>query len=384
MDYNAFFLQSLKDIKSDGRYRTFISLERMCGKAPYALWHQPNREVKRVIVFCSNDYLGMSQHPEVLQAFHKAADTYGVGSGGTRNISGTSQAHVHLEKTVASLHTKEAGLLFSSGYTANKASLHILGSQIPNCVLFSDEKNHASMIHGIRYSGTERHVFAHNNMADLEEKLKAQPLDRPKIIAFVSVYSMDGDFASIGHVVELSKKYKALTFLDEVHAVGLYGPGGAGLAAAQGFGKDIDIIQGNFAKGYGVVGGYIASSLPLVDFVRSFAPGFIFTTSMPPAVAAACQKSVEIQQQSDRYRKELFGKVLYLKDKLSKTGVNVIRNESHIVPVHVGNALKCKELCDRLLYDYSLYLQPINYPTVPVGEERIRITVTPQHTLEVG
>ncbi len=382
MDYNTFFTQSLNTIKEDGRYRTFVSLERLCGQAPYALWHKEDGSTERVIVFCSNDYLGMSQHPDVLEAFHNAADTYGVGSGGTRNISGTSKAHVDLERKVAELHGKEAGLLFSSGYTANKASLHILGSQIPECVIFSDEKNHASMIHGIRHSRTEKRVFKHNDMHHLEQMLQSYPLERPKIIAFVSVYSMDGDFAPIQNIIYLAKKYNALTFLDEVHAVGIYGPWGAGLAAAEGLTGDIDIIQANFAKGYGVVGGYIASQSNLVDFVRSFAPGFIFTTSIPPAVAAACLKSVEVQQYCDDYRRQLFANVFYLKEHFEKSGVGIVQNDSHIIPIRVGDALKCKELSDRLLTDYGLYIQPINFPTVPLGEERLRITVTPQHTKE--
>lgn len=380
MDYNTFFSQSLDKIKQEGQYRVFVPLERLSGEAPYALWHKGNGCTQRVIVFCTNDYLGMSQHPDMIEVLQGTAALYGTGSGGTRNISGTSHTHVSLEKTISRFHKKEAGLIFSSGYTANEASLEILGSMLPGCLLLSDEKNHASMIRGIRYSRCEKFIFPHNDMKSLENRLKLEPLDRPKIIAFVSVYSMDGDFANIAEIVHLSKQYNAMTFLDEVHAVGLYGPGGAGLASALGLSSDIDIIQGNFAKAFGVIGGYIASSHLVVDFVRSFAPGFIFTTSIPPGTAAVCQKAMEIQSSTDDYRKRLFHNVAYIKEKLSKTKVTILHNHSHIIPVIVGNAKKCKQLCDLLLQDYGIYVQPINYPTVPKGEERLRITITPQHT----
>lgn len=380
MDYAAFFEEGLDTIKAKGHYRTFVTLERLCGKAPYARWHRDDGSTRDVIVFCSNDYLGMSQHPEVLSAFHKAADHYGVGAGGTRNISGTSKAHVELEHTIASLHQKERALLFSSGYTANKASLHILGSHIPDCVIFSDAKNHASIIHGIRNSRTHKHVFRHNDMVDLEAQLKNYPRNRAKIIAAVSVYSMDGDFAPLHALLELSKKYNALLFLDEVHAMGLYGPGGAGIAALQGLSDHVDILQGNFAKGYGVVGGYVASTNSIVDFIRSFAPGFIFTTSIPPAVAEACTASVKFLMNDNSLRRQLFYNVNLLKDALFKTSIDVIPNESHIVPIRVGDAHRCKKMSDALLQRYGFYVQPINYPTVPIGEERLRITVSPQHT----
>ena len=383
INYHAFFNQQLQALKTEGRYRTFANLERQVGCAPYALWHKPNGETKSVVVWCSNDYLSMSHHPDVIQAFQDAATLYGVGSGGTRNISGTARLHVKLEQTLADLHDKESALVFTSGYTANEASLSALGEGLPDCVFFSDEKNHASMIQGIRHSRAEKFVFRHNDMDDLRQKLASVDPRRPKVIAFVSLYSMDGDIAPLKQICDLAKEFNALTYLDEVHAVGIYGPKGNGLAAEQGLLDRVDIIQGNFAKAYGVVGGYITGSKALVDFVRSHASGFIFTTSLPPAIAAAALKSIEVLKADPSYRQRLRQNADYLKNALRKTQLNFIDSPSHIVPVVVGDAHLCQEVATRLLNDFQIYAQPINYPTVPKGQERLRLTVTPAHTKEM-
>lgn len=380
--YDSFFEYSLETLRNENRYRTFVNLERNMGELPYATWHSPKGQ-KKIIIWCGNDYLGLSQHPDVIDAFQKAATNYGVGSGGTRNISGTNHPHVLLEKAVADLHKKEAGLLFSSGYVANEASLSALARNIPNCVVLSDEKNHASMINGIRHSGAEKHVFRHSNLKDLELKLQSFEEGRPKIIAFVSVYSMEGDIAPIADLITLAKKYGALTYIDEVHAVGIYGPNGSGMAAQMGLSKDIDIIQGNFAKAFGVVGGYIAGESKTVDFVRSYSSGFIFTTSLPPAVAMSALASIHVSKGHYDARDKLWQNVNYFKKKLRLTDVDFIDTPSHIIPVIIGDAKRCKDLCDMLLNDYNIYVQPINYPTVPEGQERIRITPTPQHTFEM-
>jgi 5-aminolevulinate synthase len=379
MDYKRFFKDRLQSLKNEHRYRVFVDLERKTSQAPVALWHS-EEGIKPVVVWCSNDYLGMSHHPEVIQAMVDAAKLYGAGSGGTRNISGTAHPHVLLEQDIACLHQKERGLVFTSGYVANEATISALGEGLPDCIIFSDEKNHASIIQGIRLSRCEKQVFSHNNLEDLERKLAAVDINRPKLIAAVSVYSMDGDFAPIKQICDLAEKYNALTYLDEVHAVGLYGPGGAGLAAEMGLQHRLDIIQGNFAKAYGVIGGYIAGSADLVDFVRSYASGFIFTTSLPPSVAMAARASIFYLQQHDEWRQKLRHNVSFLKELLSRTDVPFLQSPSHIVPVVVGNASLCKTICDVLLRRYGIYVQPINYPTVPRGQERIRVTVTPHHT----
>lgn len=383
IDYNSFFSQHLTTLKTEGRYRIFANLERQVGKAPYALWHKNNGETQEVVVWCSNDYLGMSHHPEVISAFQQAAGNYGVGSGGTRNISGTAHLHYQLEKTLADLHNKEAALVLSSGYAANEAALSALGEGLPNCVFFSDEKNHASMIQGIRHSKAEKIIFKHNDMLDLRKKLESVDPNRPKVIAVVSVYSMDGDLAPLKQICDLAKEFKALTYLDEVHATGIYGPEGNGVAAHLDLLDQIDIIQSNFAKAYGVIGGYIAGSKSLVDFVRSYASGFIFTTSLPPAIVAAAQKSIEILKNDHSYQQKLWENVNYLKEKLRKTNVSFIDSPSHIVPVVVGDAFACQQLAHELLNNFNLYVQPINYPTVPKGQERLRLTVTPFHTFEM-
>lgn len=379
IDYKALLKEKLQPLKAEHRYRVFTNLERLAGEAPYALWHKDGN-AKKVIVWCSNDYLGMSHNPEVIEAFSKAAQKYGAGSGGTRNISGTNYNHVTLEKTVADLHHKDAGLVFVSGYAANEASLCALGEGLENCVILSDEKIHASMIQGIRHSRAERHVFRHNDLEDLKQKLASFDINRPKIIAFVSVYSMDGDIAPIKEICDLAKQYNAFTYLDEVHAVGIYGEKGEGVAASLGLNHQIDMIQGNFAKAYGVVGGYITGQEDIVDYIRSYASGFIFTTSLPPAVAAAAQKSIEVLKKDPSYREKLWANVRLLKDRLSKSSVQFVNSKSHIVPIIVGDAYLCRLLAQNLLEKYEIYVQPINYPTVPKGQERLRLTVTPAHT----
>lgn len=380
--YDDFFKNAVDSLKQEGRYRIFTDLERFVSNAPFADWHC-KEGVKQVVVWCSNDYLGMSHHPQVIAATKKAAEIYGAGSGGTRNISGTCHLHVQLEEKVAKLHGKESGLIFTSGYVANEATLSTLGQSIPDMVLFCDEKNHASMIQGARHSKAQRHIFSHNNLSDLRDKLSRYEKSHPKIISFVSLYSMDGDFSPIKEICDLAEEYNALTYLDEVHAVGIYGSGGAGIASEFNQNHRIDVIQGNFAKAYGVVGGYIAGSKYLVDYVRSFASGFIFTTSLPPTVTMAASESISVLQVANNLRETLKLRVDLLKTLLGKTRVNYKNTPSHIVPVIIGDAKKCKEFTDALLHDYGIYVQPINYPTVPRGQERIRLTVTPMHTEEM-
>lgn len=378
--YSNFFQNSISKIKAEGRYRVFINLERFSENPPYADWTDEFGIKRKVINWCSNDYLNMSHHEKVISAMIDATKKYGAGSGGTRNISGSCKLHVELEEQIAKIHSKEKALIFSSGYTANEATISSLVKCLPECVIFSDEKNHASIIQGIKNSGAEKIIFKHSDPMDLESKIAIFPLDKPKVIVFTSIYSMDGDFAPIKQIVAIAKKYNALTFLDEVHAVGIYGQNGAGLAKQNNLEKEIDIIQGNFAKAYGVVGGYIASSKDIIDYTRSCASGFIFTTSIPPCVAAACLESSKILETDQLIRKKFWENVFYLKQKLSQTNINFIKNDSHIVPILVGDPFLCKKICDQLLNKYSLYVQPINYPTVPKGYERIRITLTPSHT----
>ena len=382
MPYDNFFEQELNVLKSEGRYRVFADLERHAHNSPVATWHSANGP-KPVVVWCSNDYLGMSHHPSVIEAAVQATKAYGAGSGGTRNISGTAHLHVELERTIADLHEKEAGLVFTSGYVANEAALCTLAKGLPNCVAFCDEKIHASMIQGISHSRVPKHVFSHNNLDELRQQLEQYDKEQPKLIAFVSLYSMEGDFAPIEVICDLAKEYNALTYLDEVHAVGIYGKGGAGLANALNQHHRIDVIQGNFAKAYGVIGGYITGSKSLVDYVRSLASGFIFTTSRPPMVASAATTSIKVLQEADELREKLWANVNLLKSLLAKTQVNYHNTPSHIVPVVIGDAKACKDFTDALLHDFGIYVQPINYPTVPRGEERLRLTVTPFHTKEM-
>ena len=378
-NYSEIFKNSLDKLKSEGNYRIFADLEKLAGNFPQALNYKDN-SVSEVTVWCSNDYLGMSQNQDVLDSMTNALKKVGAGSGGTRNISGTNHYHVLLERELCYLHQKEAALLFNSGYLANQATLSTLGKKIPNCIFFSDEKNHASMIQGIKNSGAKKVIFKHNNLDDLEKNLKKFPKSQPKIIAFESVYSMDGDFSPIKSICSLAQKYNALTFLDEVHAVGIYGERGAGVAERDKVMDQVDIIQGTLAKAFGVIGGYITAKKETIDFVRSFSSGFIFTTSLPPCIAAGAYASIRHLKFSSLEREKLFKVVSDLKNALKKNNIPFIDNKSHIIPVIIGDPMLCKKASQMLLDDFQVYVQPINYPTVPKGEERLRITASPQHT----
>jgi 5-aminolevulinate synthase len=379
MDFESFFSEKLEGLKQEGRYRVFMDLERQAGSFPRAKRYV-NGSTQDITIWCSNDYLGMGQHPAVLKAMHEALDKCGAGAGGTRNISGTNHYHVELEKELADLHGKEAALLFNSGYMSNWTTLSTLAAGLPNCIVFSDAGNHASMIEGIRHSRAEKIVFKHNDMADLERHLKAADVNAPKIIAFESVYSMDGDFGRIAEICDLADKYGALTYLDEVHGVGLYGTRGGGLAEREGQMHRLSIIEGTLAKAYGVVGGYITGSTALCDYVRSFASGFIFSSALPPAVAAGARAAISHLKHSEFERARLRDRVARVKAGLDRIGIPHMHNDSHIVPVMVGDAAKCKWISDYLLDHHGIYLQPINYPTVARGTERLRITPTPFHS----
>jgi 5-aminolevulinate synthase len=381
MDYEDRFRQHLEALHREGRYRVFADLKRRCGSYPTAE-HFAGHGSREVTVWCSNDYLGMSQHPVVRAAMHEAIDAVGAGSGGTRNIAGTTHYHVELEAELADLHGKEAALLFTSAYIANESTLSTIARLIPGTVIFSDEKNHASMIAGIRHGGGEKHIFRHNDVDHLEEKLRQVPLETPKIIVFESVYSMDGHIAPIAAFCDLAEKYNALTYLDEVHAVGLYGPRGGGIAERDGVMHRVDIVNGTLAKGFGVMGGYIAASKACCDAIRSYAPGFIFTTSLAPAIAAGALASIRHLKRSEIERARLKERVAKLKGLMAEARLPVMENPSHIVPVMVGDPVHCKAVTDTLLTHYRIYVQPINYPTVPRGTERMRFTPSPVHTDE--
>nr|AKG25418.1 ALAS [Hematodinium sp. SG-2015] len=387
--YGRKFMENIKKLQDEGRYRSFANLQRQVGNFPNASFRPPaelqdvmapDGEPIPVRIFCSNDYLGMGQNPKVLEASHNALKTSGSGAGGTRNISGTTVFHVDLETELAQLHQKEKSLVCSSGFVANEAALSVVGQLLPGCIIYSDEDNHASMIAGIRHSKCTKKIFKHNNMEDLERLLKEAPFSTPKMIVFESVYSMTGKIAPMADIVYLSRRYNALTFVDEVHAVGMYGEHGAGVAERDGVMHEIDIISGTLGKAFGVFGGYVAASQNFIDCVRSFASGFIFTTAIPPVVAAGALASVRHLRWSQEERTVQHLRAKQLKEMAIAAGLPYLVNPSHIVPMFVGDATKCKELTDRLLYKHRIYLQPINFPTVPVGTERIRITPGPLHS----
>jgi len=378
MNYKSFFADALSRLRDERRYRVFADIERLAGRFPHAVWHSPQGH-RDIVIWCSNDYLGMGQHPTVIDAMVEAAIRMGAGAGGTRNISGTNHPIVELEREIADLHGKEAGLVFTSGYVSNETGIATLARLMPNCLILSDALNHNSMIAGIRQSECEKRVFGHNDVAHLEELLWAADPERPKLIVFESLYSMDGDVAPINRICDLAERYNAMTYCDEVHAVGMYGPRGGGIAERDGAMARIDVIEGTLAKAFGCLGGYIAGSANLIDAVRSYAPGFIFTTALPPAVCAAATAAIRHLKTSSWERERHQDRTGRTKSALLAAGLPVMPSESHIVPVFIGCPERCRAASDLLLREHGIYIQPINYPTVPKGTERLRITPTPLH-----
>jgi 5-aminolevulinate synthase len=379
MSYERVFAAAIGKVRAEGRYRVFADLGRKVGQFPSAAHRCPEQGRREVTIWCSNDYLGMGQHPVVLDAAERALRAFGAGAGGTRNISGTTHLHVDLEHELATLHQKEAALVMTSGYVANEAAISTIARLLPDCVIFSDALNHASMIAGVRASACEKRIFRHNDLDHLERLLAAEPRQRAKLVIFESVYSMDGDFGPIHAVCDLAERYNAMTYLDEVHAVGMYGATGAGVAERDAALARVDVVQGTLAKAYGCMGGYIAASQAVIDSVRSFAPGFIFTTSLAPAVVGGALASVRYLRRSDRERDAQQERAATLKRRLAEAGLPVMESPSHIVPVLVGDPVRCKAATDALMDRHAIYIQPINYPTVPKGTERLRLTPGPLH-----
>jgi 5-aminolevulinate synthase len=378
MDYNVFFAQALDRLRDERRYRVFADLERIAGRFPYATWHSPNGP-RQVVIWCSNDYLGMAQHPKVIGAMVDAASRMGTGAGGTRNIAGNNHPLVELERELADLHRKEGALLFTSGYVSNETGIATIARLMPNCLILSDALNHNSMIEGVRQAGTEKVIWRHNDLAHLEELLKAADPNRPKLIVFESLYSMDGDVAPVNAICDLAQRYGAMTYVDEVHAVGMYGPRGGGITERDNAVDRVDVVEGTLAKAFGCLGGYIAARSTIIDAVRTYAPGYIFTTALPPAICAAATAAIRHLKTSQWERDRHQDRAARVKAVLNAAGLPVMPSDTHIVPVLVGNPEKCKAACDMLLADHGIYIQPINYPTVPRGMERLRITPSPYH-----